>query len=86
MLKQVFGRDKELQEEVMSLSNMFNNKLDDLVDSSNKEDVISHHQNKNATSPQLPAISRNKFTTNHSESEKQIEDAKRDMSNVSFLN
>lgn len=40
MSKHVFGRGKELQTEVMQLFNLYSNKLDDLVDSLDKEDVI----------------------------------------------
>ncbi len=40
----------------MLLSDMFNNKLNaDLVDSSNKENIISQRQNRNATSSQILA-------------------------------
>lgn len=39
---------------------MFSNRLDDLVNSFNKEDVIYHRQIKNATSPQLLGIRRNR--------------------------
>ena len=59
MLKQAFGRGEELQEEVVPLSNIFSNRLDDLVDSSDDKDVISRRRRKNATSPRLPAIGRN---------------------------
>ena len=41
MLKQAFGLDKELQEEIMILSNIFSNRLDDLVNSSDEEDIIN---------------------------------------------
>ncbi len=68
----------------MPLSNIFSNRLDDLVDSSNEEDVISRRQNKNATSPQLPATGRDRVA-DHSEPEKRIEGAKEDISDVSFL-
>lgn len=39
---------------------MFNNRLDDLVDTSNKEDVISCYQTRNATSPWLSNTKRNR--------------------------
>ncbi len=84
MLKQAFGQGEELLEEVVSLSNTFNNRLDDLVDSSDKEDIISHRQNRNASSPQLPATGRDRVVR-HSEPEERMEDAKGDMSDVSFL-
>lgn len=60
ILKQVFGQDKELQEEVILPSNAFRNKLDDFVISSNKKDIISGRQTKNATNPQLSGTGRNK--------------------------
>ena len=59
MLKQAFGRGEELQEEVVPLSNIFSDRLDDLVDSSNNKDVISRRQKRNATSPRLPATGKN---------------------------
>lgn len=51
MLKQEFRQDKELQVEVMTLSNMFSKRPNDLIDSSDKKNVIGRYQNKNATSP-----------------------------------
>ena len=54
MLKQAFGQSKELQEEVVPLSNIFSNRLDDLIDSSNDKNVISRRQKKNPTSSRLP--------------------------------
>ncbi len=68
----------------MLLSNMFSNKLDDLVDSSDEEDVISHRQNRNTTSPQLLATGKDRIA-GHSEPEERIEGTKRDTFNVSFL-
>ncbi len=68
----------------MSLSNMFSNRFDDLVNNSDKEDIISRCQNRNATSPQLPATGRDKVAS-HSETEERIEDAKEDTSDVNFL-
>ena len=84
VLKQAFEQGKELQEEVVLLSNIFSNKLDNLVDSSDKEDIISRRQNKNVTSHQLPAIGKDRVAGD-SESEERIEGTKKDMSNVSFL-
>lgn len=69
----------------MLLSNMFNNRLDNLVDSSNKEDVISCCQKKNAISLELPAIGRDKVA-GYFALEERIKDIKRDTSDVSFLN
>ena len=63
---------------------MFSNKLNDFVNSSNKKDVISNCQIKNATSPQLLAIGRDRVV-GHSKPEKQIRNAKGDMSDVSFF-
>ncbi len=73
-----------MQEEVVPLSNTFSNRLADLVDSSDEEDVISRRQNRNATSPQLPAIGRDRVAR-HSEPEERMEGAKGDTSDVSFL-
>lgn len=67
----------------MRLSNMFNNRLDDFVDSSNEENVISHRQNRNATSPQLPGTERSRVV-GHSRLEKGIEDTNGDIFDVSF--
>ena len=61
MLKQAFGRGEELQEKVMPLSNVFSNRLDDLVDSSNEEDVICCRRTRNATSLRLPGTGRKKI-------------------------
>lgn len=49
----------------MSLSNMFSNKFDNLVNSSNKEDVISNCQIKNTMSYQIFATERNKVTNHY---------------------
>ncbi len=68
----------------MLLSNMFSNRLNDLVDSSDKEDIISRHQNRNATTPQLPATGRDRVAS-HFELEEQKRDAKEDTSDVSYL-
>ena len=84
MSKQAFGQSEELQEEVMPLSNMYNNRLDNLVKSSNKEDVINYSLNKNTTSPQLLAIGKDKVA-HHSELKERIKGAKRDTSDVNFL-
>ena len=84
MLKQAFRQDEELLKEVMSLSYIFNNRLDDLVNSSDNENVINHHQNKNATSSQLLATGKVRVAS-YFEPEKWIENAKRDTSNISFL-
>lgn len=49
-----------MQEEIVPLSNAFSNRIDNLVNTSNKKNVISRCQTKNATSPQLLGIERNK--------------------------
>ena len=64
MLKQAFGRGEDLQEEVVPLSNVFSNRLDDLVDTSDEEDVISRRQTGNATSSQLPGREKNRVVGN----------------------
>ncbi len=84
MLKQAFRQGEELQEEVVPLSNTFSNRLDDLVDSSDEEDVINCRRNRNAMSPQLPAIGRDRVVGD-SEPEERMEGAKGDTSDVSFL-
>ncbi len=43
----------------MSLSNVFSNRLDDLVDSSDEEDVIRCRRTRNATSLRLPGKRKN---------------------------
>ncbi len=68
----------------MPLSNTFSNRLDDLVDSSDEEDVISRRRNRNATSPQLPSTGRDRVA-GHSEPEERMEGTKGDTSDVSFL-
>ena len=60
MLKQAFGRGKELQEEIVPLSNIFSNRLNDFIDNSDDENVISCRQRRNATSLRLPATGRDK--------------------------
>ncbi len=61
MLKQAFGRGGELKEKVMPLSNVFSNRLDDLVDSSDEENVIRCCRTRNATSLRLPGTGRKKI-------------------------
>ena len=73
-----------MQKKVVPLSNMFNNKVDDLIDSSDKKVVISHCQSRNATSPQLPAIERDRVA-GHSKPEERIEGAKKDTFDNSFF-
>ena len=65
MLKQAFGQGEDLQKEVVPLSNVFSNRLDDLVDTSDEEDVISRRQTKNATSPRLPGRGKNRVAGNY---------------------
>lgn len=40
MLKQTFRRGEKLQEKVVLLSNLYNNKLDNFVNSFNKKNII----------------------------------------------
>lgn len=61
MLKQAFRQNKELQEEVVQLSNIFRDRLDDLVNSFDEEYVIIYHQRRNAISPWILAIERNRL-------------------------
>ena len=84
MLKQAFGQGKELQEEVVLLSNAFSNRLDDFVDTSDKENVIGCRQTRNATSPQLPGTGRNRVA-GHSERGEGMEDVNGELSEVCFL-
>lgn len=99
MLKQAFWRGKELQKEVVPLYNIFSNRLDDFVDSSDDKDVINRRQRRNATSPRLPTTGRNGAADHfgmeegaagrnriagHSRIEPRIEGANGDSSDVSF--
>ena len=84
ILKQAFRQGKKLQEEIVPLSNIFNNRLDDLIDSSNKKDIISYYQNRNATNSQLPATGKDRVTS-YFELEERIEGVRGDMSDVSFF-
>ena len=63
---------------------MFSNKLNDLVHSSNEKNIISYHQNKNTINPQLLAIGKGKVA-GYFKLEEQIEDAIRNMFDISFL-
>ncbi len=63
---------------------MFSNRLDDFVNSSDEEDVISRHQNRNTMSPQLLTIRKDRVTS-YFEPKERIESVKGDMSDVSFL-
>lgn len=56
MLKQVFEKSKEVQKKIMPLSNLFNNRLNDFVNSSDKKNIISHCLDKNVTNSGLSAI------------------------------
>ena len=68
VLKQAFGQDEELQEEVVPLSNTFSNKLDELVNTSDKEYIISRYWNRNTPSLWMPGKGRN-IVTGHFEIE-----------------
>ena len=83
----------------MPLSNLFSNKLDDLVDSFDDKDVISRRRKENVTRPRLSVIGRNEVAS-HFEIEKgatgknrvagdtgiehEIEGVNGDLSDVSF--
>lgn len=100
MLKQAFGQDKGLQEEVELLSNIFNNRLNDFVNSSDKEDIISRYQNRKVTSLWLLATGKNRVTSNseieeeaiarnritsYSKIEVETEDANEDIFDINFF-
>lgn len=53
-----------MQKKVLSLFNFFNNKLDNLINSPNKEDIISYCLSKNVISFELLAIQENKIVGN----------------------
>lgn len=61
----------------MPLFNLFNNKLNDFVDSFNKKDIISCHLSTNTTSFGLPAIQKNRAVSNF-ELDKRIEISNKD--------
>ena len=63
ILKQVFGQSKELQKEFVSLFNIFSNRLDDFINSSNKKSVIIRRWTRNVTSLQLSSIGRNRIAS-----------------------
>lgn len=69
MLKQAFGQGEKLQEKVVPLFNVFTNRLDNFINTSNKKNVISHCQTRNVTSLWLPGTRRNKLA-GYSEIEK----------------
>lgn len=84
----------------MLLSNVFSNRLNDLVDNSDKENIISCRQTRNKTSPQLSntgrnrvighfeiekgAIKRNKVVR-YSKKGEEMEGVNADMSKIGFL-
>lgn len=63
---------------------MFSNRLDDLIDSFDEEDVISRCQNRDSTSPRMLATGRNKVA-GHSEIDEKIEDVNKNTFDVSFF-
>ena len=99
MLKQAFGRGKELQEEVVPLSNILSSRLDDFFNSSDDKNIISHRQKRNTINSRLSAtringiagysgteegaIGRNRVA-GHSGIESEIESINADLSNVKF--
>lgn len=52
----MFGQSRDIYKEVVLSSNIFGNMLDDLVNSSNKENIISYYTNKDVTSLGLLVI------------------------------
>lgn len=96
----MFEQGEKLQKKIVSLFTIFSNKLDDLVNSSNEEYVISCSQNRNITSLWLPTIGGNRVASSFKvekriikknrvascfQMKKEIEDANKDMFEVSFL-
>lgn len=60
---------------------MFSNRFNELVNNSDKEDIISHHLNKDVTSLGLLVIGRNKIAS-HIEIEKIAIEKNRDASHT----
>ena len=88
-----------MQKVVVPLSNIFSNRLDDLINSSGNKDVISRRKRKNTTSPRLLATRRNAVAghfgmeegaakrnrvASHSGMEPRMESANGDSSDVRF--
>lgn len=84
----MFRQGKELQEDVMPLSNAFSNRLNNIADTFNKEDIISRRQNRNTTSLQLLGTGKNQFA-GHSEREsergKAMKNTNKNMSKICFF-
>lgn len=68
----------------MPLSNLFSNRLDDFVDSSDEKDIISRRPDRNATSLRLPATQENRVAGD-SELDEGMEGSNGDTLDVSFL-
>lgn len=68
----------------MLLFNLFSNRLDDLVNIFNKEDIIRYYLSRNTTNPWLLTIQRNKVTNNFKIDEK-MKNSNRDIFNISFF-
>ena len=68
----------------MLLSNTFNNKFDNLVNTSDKKNFISCCQTRNTKNPQLLGIGRNRVV-GYSERREGIKNVNNDMSEVCFL-
>lgn len=64
---------------------MFSNRLDDFINISDEENIISHCRTRYATNSRLSGIGKNKLVS-HSEKGGRMEDVNRDMSEVCFLN
>ena len=85
----------------MPLLNMYGNRIDDLINSSDEKDGISYRQSRNATSLWLPGTRRNRVASHfkiekgatgknevagHFEKWKRMEGVNGDISKFSFLN
>ena len=64
---------QNLQKEIMLLSNLFSNKLDNLISTLNKEDVFSYCQTENAISSQWPGKKKNRVVGNSQMQEEALE-------------
>lgn len=73
MLKQAFKKVKKIWKEFEPLSNIFSNRLNDLIYSSNKKDIIGHRQNGNAISLEQLATRKNRVVGPSKIEEKALE-------------
>lgn len=84
ILKQMFERGKEFQKEIVSLSNMFSNGSDDIVNNSDEKNVISRYRNRNTTSLWLLVTGKSRVA-DHSRLKRRIESIYGNMLNVNFV-